>query len=331
MNENVEQWVVRKNAVESERGVVAAQDWMAARAGAGALARGGNAVDAAVACAFALGATEPWMCGMGGSGYMVVWLAAERRAYMIDFQGVLPMGIDPADYPLDPAMPETLMGFPGVIDDKNVTGYGAITVPGAVAGLGLALEKFGKLGFDTVLDPAIQLAGRGLAVNWFTTLQIALEAADLAKDPAARAIYLPGGHPPRPEQVLPLGGLPGTLRALAENGPREFYEGAVAERLASDLQAGGSRITMDDLAAYEARLEEPLAATHRGATIYTAGAAGRCSVARTPRPGVEANVTSPPLRRARSRALASPRPRPLAPPVTRADVPAISMRSPSNG
>lgn len=271
MNRNVEQWVVRKNAVESERGVVAAQHWMAARAGAGALAKGGNAVDAAVACAFALGAVEPWMCGMGGSGYMVIWLAAEQRAHMIDFQGVLPCNIDPADYPLDPNLPASLMGVPGVAGNANNVGYGAITVPGAVAGLSLALERFGRLGFDTVLDPAIQLAERGLAVDWFATLQISLEAADLAKDPAASAMYLPGGHPPRPEHYLPLGALPGTLRALAEKGPREFYAGEVAERLAGDLRAGGSRITVEDLAGYEARLEEPLATTHRGAALFTAG------------------------------------------------------------
>ena len=106
MNANIEQWEIRKRAVSSDHGVVAAQNWRAAAAGADALAKGGNAVDAAVDCAFALSAVEPWMCGLGGSGYMVIWLAAEQRAHMIDFQGVLPMGIDPADYPLDPALPE---------------------------------------------------------------------------------------------------------------------------------------------------------------------------------------------------------------------------------
>ena len=83
MNRNVEQWQVRKRAVSSERGIVAAQNWMSAAAGADALSRGGNAVDAAIACAFALNAVEPWMCGMGGSGYIVIWLANERRAVAI--------------------------------------------------------------------------------------------------------------------------------------------------------------------------------------------------------------------------------------------------------
>ena len=271
MNRNVEHWTVRKRAVQSERGVVAAQNWLAARAGAGALAKGGNAVDAAVACAFALAAVEPWMCGLGGSGYMVVWLAGSPRAEILDFQGTLASGIDPADYPLDPDVPDSIMGFPGVAGNANVAGYGSITVPGAVAGLATGLARYGRLGFDTVLEPAIALAERGLPVDWFATLQIALEAAELARDPAAAATYLPGGAPARPEQYLPLGALPATLRALANNGPREFYEGPTAERLAADLKAGGSRISLDDLSAYEVLSPEPLIGEHRGAEIHTAG------------------------------------------------------------
>jgi len=269
MNRNVEQWEVRKRAVLSERGVVASQNWMAAAAGADALAKGGNAIDAAVACAFALNAVEPWMSGMGGSGYMVIWLADEAKATAIDFQGTLPQGIDTADYPLDPSVPDAIMGFPGVADNANVVGYKSITVPGAVAGLSAALQQHGRLGFDTILSPAIQLAERGLPVNWFATLQIALEAADLARFPASAATYLPGGAPAGPEQYLHLGNLAATLKTLADQGPDAFYRGAIAESLASDLQAGGSRITVDDLAAYEAQFNTPLAHTHRGAQLYT--------------------------------------------------------------
>ena len=83
MNRNVEQWDIRKNSVESDGGVVASQNWRASAAGADTLARGGNAIDAAVSCAFALNAVEPWMCGLGGSGYMVIWLAKEKRATAI--------------------------------------------------------------------------------------------------------------------------------------------------------------------------------------------------------------------------------------------------------
>lgn len=271
MNSNVEQWEVRKRAVSSERGVVAAQNRMAAAAGADALARGGNAVDAAVGCAFALNAVEPWMCGMGGSGYMVIWLADEKRAVSVDFQGVLPQGVDTADYPLDPNVPDAIMGFPGVAENANVVGYKSITVPGAVAGLAESVARYGALGLDSLLGPAIQLAERGLPVDWFTTLQIGLEAADLARFPASAAVYLPDGAPARPEQFLSLGNLAGTLRAIAADGPDTFYKGPIANSLAADLQAGGSRITVEDLAAYRPLFGKPLAHEHRGATLYTPG------------------------------------------------------------
>ncbi|RMF40924.1 MAG: gamma-glutamyltranspeptidase [Alphaproteobacteria bacterium] len=271
MNASTEHWQVHKRAVSSAGGVVAAQHHLAARAGAGMLAAGGNAVDAAVAAAFALAAVEPWMCGLGGSGFAVIWMAGARRARVIDFQGVLPAAISPADYPLDPDVPDTIMGFPGVVDRANVIGARSVTVPGAVAGLSHALERFGTLGLDTVLGPAIALARRGLPVDWFTTLQIALSATDLARDATAAAIYLPGGHPPQPERFLPMGALPDTLQALAEGGPEAFYRGAIGAALAGDLAAAGSRITEDDLAAYRAVEHDTLTGHHRGAELHTAG------------------------------------------------------------
>ncbi|MGI9423140.1 MAG: gamma-glutamyltransferase family protein [Hyphomicrobiaceae bacterium] len=271
LNANVEQWEIRKRAVSSERGVVAAQNWMAAAVGADILHKGGNAVDAAVATAFALNVVEPWMSGMGGSGYMVVWLAQEGRAMVVDFQGTLPMTITTDDYPLDPAVPDSIMGFPGVADNAHVVGYRSITVPGAVAGLSAALARYGRLGFDTVLEPAIRLADNGLPVDWFATLQIALEAADLTRFPESARVYLPGGTPARPEQFVQLGALAETLKRLAHHGPRDFYEGRTGQLLASDLQAGGSRITIEDLASYEALIHDALVGYHRGASVFTAG------------------------------------------------------------
>jgi gamma-glutamyltranspeptidase / glutathione hydrolase len=271
VNRNVEQWQVSKRAVASEAGVVAAQHWQAAQAGAGLLAKGGNAVDAAVAAAFALAAVEPWMCGLGGSGYMVVWRAGEKRARVLDFQGMLPAAIDPADYPLDPAVPESIMGFPGVAGNRNVEGYGSILVPGAVAGLAFGLERFGTVGLDTALGPAIALAERGLAVDWFTTLMVALAMPLLARDAGARAAFLPDGAPPAPERRLALGALPATLRTLAHEGPDAFYRGRLARLMAADLAAGGSRITADDFAAYEVLEPEALCGSHRGAEVHTAG------------------------------------------------------------
>ncbi|MCB1969593.1 MAG: gamma-glutamyltransferase [Geminicoccaceae bacterium] len=271
MNRDVQHWQVKKSAVTSSQGVVAAQHELAARAGAAMLDAGGNAMDAAVAAAFALAAVEPWMCGLGGSGYMVAWSAASRRADVIDFQGMLPGNIRLDDYPVDPGIPETIMGFPGVVDRRNVVGPLSITVPGAVMGLSRGLERFGRLGLDSVLGPAIQLARRGLPCNWFTTLQVALAAGDLARDPEASRIYLPGGMPPAPEQFLPLGRLADTLERLAADGPQAFYSGSLGEALVADLSERGSRITLEDLAAYELLEHDSPEGRHRGAILHTAG------------------------------------------------------------
>lgn len=271
MQDRIETWEVRKRAVEGRGGVVASQHWRAAEAGASMLNRGGNAVDAAVACAFALAVCEPWMSGLGGSGYAVVWSAAEGRGQAIDFQGVLAQGIDYRDYPLDPAVPDAIMGFPGVKDNRNVVGYGAVTVPGAVRGLSDLHGRYGKLGFDTVLGPAIALAGDGLPVDWHTTLMIALAMKDLREDSAAASVYLADGCPPEPPSRRPMGALPDTLKRLAEAGPDDFYSGKLAGMIAADLEAGGSAIGIEDLAAYRAVWLETLTGSHRGAELHTAG------------------------------------------------------------
>ena len=271
MKQNTEQWKITKNEVSSDKGVVASQHWIASSVGADAMAKGGNAIDAAIACAFALNVVEPWMCGLGGSGYIVIWLAKSKTAKVIDFQGTLPNDIKVEDYPLDPQLPETTMGFSGVKNQGNTLGYRSITVPGAVSGLATALENYGRLGLDSVLSKTIELAERGLPVDWHTTLQIALETLDLKKFSTSSEIYLPNGAPPKPEQFLKLGNLVNTLKRISENGAGEFYQGQLAEEIVSDLQKGGSRITIDDLASYEPLFINPLVSSHRGKKIYTAG------------------------------------------------------------
>ena len=274
MSARVEHWQLRKPAIVSERGVVTAQHASAAQAGAAMLARGGNAVDAAVAAAMALNAVEPWMSGLGGCGFMVVHMAADKRQQAYEFQGVVPRDIDIADYPLDPDASTVMMGYPAVAGNRNVVGYGAIAVPGAVAGLSAALERFGQLGWDQVLAPAIDLAERGLVVDWHAMANIAFGAKDMSPYADTCAIFMPSGYPPRPGSVLPLTALAATLRKLAANGPRDFYEGETAALIVADLQAGGSAMSMADLAEYRAAEFAPLTGKHRGAVIHTAGDSG---------------------------------------------------------
>lgn len=271
MNQDTEHWTVSKAATTHPDGMVSAQSILAARAGAAMLDQGGNAVDAAVATALALGVTEPWMCGLGGSGLMVIWLAAERRAVTLDFQGMLARATDFADYPVDPDLPQTLMGFPTVRENANIEGYRSITVPGAAAGFEHALRRWGTLPLATVAAPAIALAKGGIETTWFTTLQIALASPVLAKDPTSRDIYMPGGHPLAPETQMVIPGLADTLSRYAENGAEGFYTGDLARDIAADLNAGGSMISIGDLAGYEV-LEAPAHThDHRGATAHVMG------------------------------------------------------------
>ena len=265
-----EQWRIRKPAVIGAEGMVAAQHWLAAQAGADVLSAGGNAIDAAVTTAYALNAVEPWMCGLGGSGYAVVYQADQQQAWAINFQGVAPLAIDLSAYSLDPTGADSLMGFPAVIDNRNVVGYGAIAVPGAVAGLATLLKRFGSWTFAQVLQPAIALAQQGLLVDWHATLQIALQMDELRQDTGARQIFLSQDCPPQPETRLPLDALAQTLITLAERGPEDFYQGQIAERLVADLQTGGSTITLDDFAAYRVAVEPAQQSEHRGAQLFGA-------------------------------------------------------------
>jgi gamma-glutamyltranspeptidase/glutathione hydrolase len=273
---NIQNWLVRKPAARSGGGIVVSQNQRAAQVGAGILAAGGNAVDAAVATGFTLAALEPWNSGLGGIGFMVVWLARERRAHVVDFGPISARRLDSSAYPLiEGAVGGDLFGWPRVAEDRNVIGPLSIAVPGHVDGLGFAHEKFGKLSWADVLAPAIEHAERGLAVDWFTTLRVAINARELSRYPTTAPVWLPGGFPP----VTPAGAEPTrirapnlaeTMRRLAVAGRRDFYEGAIAQKLAADLEKLGSPIRADDLSAYHARLVEPLAFDYRGASVFTA-------------------------------------------------------------
>jgi gamma-glutamyltranspeptidase/glutathione hydrolase len=261
----------RKAVVKSPHGVVAAQSRLAAAVGASVLAAGGNAVDAAVATGFAAGVVEPWMNGLGGGGFMVVAKADGAPAQVVDFSMIAPAALDPADYPLAGGTAQALFAWPAVEEDRNLKGYHSIAVPGQVDGMRLALERFGTLGWPQALAPAIELAERGLPLDWYATLSITVAASELAEFPAARTIYLPGGLPPVPPVEgaghLPLGNLARTLRRLAEAGARDFYEGEVAAALLRELEKGGSRVSAGDLRNYRASIVPALDIAYRGVNV----------------------------------------------------------------
>ncbi len=268
-------WNVRKPAARSRSGIVASQHRLAAEVGAETLASGGNAVDAAVAAGFALAAIEPWNSGLGGIGYMLVYLAKENRVEVVDFGPVSPRALAPADFPLSGGFAGDLFAWPAVAEDRNVHGPLSFAVPGEVDGLGLALERFGTRTLATLLQPAIDLAEAGIAVDWYLTLKVATLAGELARYGVTRDIWLPAGMPPvtpadAPLRRLKLAGLAESLRRLSRAGRRDFYEGEIAAAIAKDIRAMGGVLDLEDLKQYRARIAAPIECDYRGATIALA-------------------------------------------------------------
>lgn len=270
------QWKVTKQAVRG-KGVVVAQNCRAAEVGAEILRKGGNAIDAAVATGMAIGALEPWMSGIGGVGFMTVWSAKEQRAWTIDYGPISAGKLDPSNYRIVGPGPANPFAWPDIIEQRNEVGYHSIAVPGMVAGLAKALERFGTLRWQDVMAPGTALARRGMELDWYMQVMLTQGARDLSRFPASRAAYLcDDGRVPMIDwqanvRYLKLGNLGETYQRLSDGGPREYYEGALARDIAADLQAGGSAISYDDLASYEARIVEPLSFHHGDATINVAG------------------------------------------------------------
>jgi gamma-glutamyltranspeptidase/glutathione hydrolase len=266
---------IRKPAVVSRGGIVAAQSRKAAEVGAEVLAAGGDCVDAVIATTFALGVLEPWMSGVGGGGAMVLYRARENRYEVVDYGMRAPGSLRAEDYPLTgEGAASDLFPWPRVKDDRNIYGPGSIAVPGVVAGMEQAHRRYAKLPWQDLLGPSIRLAGEGLAVDWWTTLTIASSAADLRRYPASAAAYLVDGLPPNaPWGIksgvrMPQDKLKAALSHLGKQGPRDFYAGDLARSIAADVQAGGGALSVEDLAAFSAHLREPLAIPYRGGTVY---------------------------------------------------------------
>lgn len=291
-------WSLTKPSARGRKGVVVSQNHEAAAAGAAILEAGGNAADAAVATAFALAAVEPWNSGLGGIGFGVVLEAGESRAQVVDFGPVAPRRADPADYPLTGAMKLDLFAWPEVEGDRNIHGPLSFCIPSSVAGYAKLKETFGtSMPISDLLTPAIALAKRGLAQDWYTTLKIASSASVLRLYEESACIYLPDGLPPVPPyQGVPgfrtLGNLGATLEHLAKAGLDDFYRGDLAKRLAADIAAVGGVVDAQDLAECHAIVREAPVIDWRGThRIHTAGG---LTAAPTLQAVVEGMAGSPP-------------------------------------
>lgn len=248
-------WDIHKKQVTGERGMVSAQHFEAAQAGTKVLENGGNAMDAAIVTALVLSIVEPWLSGVGGGGLML-WAPGDGSAVdTLDFNVRASRNMDRSQYPLAGGTDGDWFDWPAVEGDRNLIGYSSICIPGAIAGFSGALEKYGTLSWAEALAPAIAIADRGMRVDWFTSLCLAIDAAGLSKFDASAALFLEGGKPLRSPNGQECGYRPmpakaGMLRRLAEAGARDFYEGEIAAGMVRDLAKGGSVIDADDFAAY---------------------------------------------------------------------------------
>jgi gamma-glutamyltranspeptidase/glutathione hydrolase len=266
---------IRKPAVVSKGGIVAAQSRQAAEIGAEVLAAGGDCIDAVVATGFALGVLEPWMSGLGGGGAMVLYRARDDRYHVIDYGMRAPARLRVEDYPLSgDGTASDIFPWPRVKDDRNIHGPGSVAVPGVAAGMDEAHRRHAKMPWSELLAPSIELAGEGLLVDWWTTLEIASSAVDLRRYDASAAAYLEDGLPPHPQWGIrskprrPQSQLKATLQHLAAAGARDFYEGDLARSIAADIQAAGGSLTAEDLASFRAHVREPLTIPYRGGTVH---------------------------------------------------------------
>jgi len=247
--------------VEARHGVVTAAQPEAARAGLAMLETGGNAVDAAVAAAFAIGVVEPMMSGVGGGGSMTMWLAGPKDAWHVEFY---PSSPGSPDWELDTLDEDT------AIRDSLVPPERWVAVPGAVAGLLAAQERYGRLSRAQVLAPAIRLAQEGFVVHPLLASVIVEEAEKLHYDPHAAATFFPDGRPLQAGDRLRQPALAETLMHVAQAGREGYYEGAVARDVVETLRRGGNPITLEDLARYQPNWRRPLCGTYRGYTVLTA-------------------------------------------------------------
>jgi gamma-glutamyltranspeptidase/glutathione hydrolase len=249
------------HAVKATHGMVVAQEKLSAQIGRDVMARGGNAVDAAVATGFAMAVTYPRAGNIGGGGFMVIHLADGNKDVAIDYRETAPHA----------ATRDMFLGADGKPDPaKSRDSALGIGVPGTVAGLSLALKKYGsgKFTLAQLLQPAIVLARDGFIVTDDMADTLPGWHKRLARWPATAKIFSrPDGSSLREGDRLVQTDLATTLEAIAGHGPSGFYEGPVADELVKGIQQAGGIITRDDLKSYQAVEREPMRGSYRGYDI----------------------------------------------------------------
>jgi gamma-glutamyltranspeptidase/glutathione hydrolase len=245
-----------RSKVATRFGIVAASQPLAASAGVQVLARGGNAIDAAIAANAVIALVEPHNCGIGGDLFAMYYDAKSGELHGLNAGGWSPAGLTPA-----------FLRSQGHDRVPNI-GIHSVTVPGAVAGWELLRARFGTRPMSELLAPAIFYAEDGFPVSDVIAAAWATWTDKLAAEPLAAETFLPGGRTPRAGEMFRNPRLAQTLRLIAERGPAGFYEGPTAQAIITIMREKGGTMTLDDLAEYAPHWVDPISTTYRGWTVY---------------------------------------------------------------
>jgi len=247
--------------VVAQNGMVVSDDRYATEVGLQVLKEGGNAIDAAVAVGFTLAVTYPRAGNIGGGGFMLIYLAKTKEVVALDYREKAPKA----------ATRDMFLDQSGNVDtEKSRYSYQAVGVPGTVAGLTMALQKYGTISLERALKPAIELAEKGFSVDEELRRSL-LEAKERMKaSPASMGIFFKkDGTPYRVGELLIQKDLAWSLKQIAQHGSAAFYKEGIAEKIASAMKSGGGLITTEDLASYRVLIREPVHGTYRGYEIYS--------------------------------------------------------------
>lgn len=245
---------------QGTRGMVATSHFLASQVAQDVLAKGGNAVDAAVTAGFALAVTQPRSGNIGGGGFMLVSDESSGEVIAIDYREKAPSA----------AFETMFQNEQGeAVSELSRYTHNASGVPGTVAGLALALDKYGTLSLAEALAPAIRLAEEGFAVPQRFVEGIRDTRERLEKWESTRQVFFkPDGSLYQAGEIFRQPDLAATLKRIAEQGPREFYEGETARLIAAEMQRHDGLMTLEDLANYQPVIREPSHGTYRGYDVY---------------------------------------------------------------
>lgn len=256
----------RMHPVQGSQGMVVTSHFLATTTAQNVLKNGGNAIDAAVTAAFSLAVTQPRSGNIGGGGFMLISLGKENlknedEVVAIDYREKAPAA----------ASVDMFLNDEGNVDKQlSRFSHKSAGVPGTVAGLALALEKYGTISLKQAMAPAIELAEQGFIVTPRFSNGLKAREKNLKKNNASKmTFYKPDGSYYEPGDTFIQKDLAATLRRISNQGVNEFYQGKTAELLVSEMQKNGGLITMQDMKNYQPVIRRPVYGTYRGYDIYS--------------------------------------------------------------